>query len=371
MSRVLLVEPYHGGSHAAWADGLAGHSRHEIVTVAHPGSFWRWRMRGGSLTLAEAARAAVGDSGPPDVVLVSGMVDLAAWLGFTRRFLGDPPVVLYLHENQLLYPQAPGRRGDDSLALVNWLGMAAADEVWCNSAFQLDGLLAALPGLLGRSPDQPHTGWLPDVVARCRVVPVGVDLADIAVRTGDAPTPEVPTVLWNQRWDHDKNPAAVFRALSRLADEDVPFHVAVAGQNERVDPREFTDARERLGRRVVQFGHLPRDGYVALLARCDVVVSAADHEFFGIAVVEAVAAGCVPVLPARQSYPEMVPGQWHDASLYTDGDLTDRLRAVLTDLPGWRARVSGLDAAMRRFDWRTVIGDYDDRLAALVRRSRN
>ena len=88
-------------------------------------------------------------------------------------------------------------------------------------------------------------------------------------------------------------------------------------------------------------------------------------------VVEAVAAGCVPVLPARQSYPEMVPGEWHDASLYTDGDLTDRLRAVLTDLPGWRTRVSGLDAAMRRFDWRTVIGDYDDRLEALVRRSRN
>ena len=32
---------------------------------------------------------------------------------------------------------------------------------------------------------------------------------------------------------------------------------------------------------------------------------------------------------------------------------------------------AGLDAAMRRFDWRTVIGDYDDRLEALVRRSRN
>ncbi|HJL89620.1 MAG TPA: DUF3524 domain-containing protein, partial [Acidimicrobiales bacterium] len=72
MSRVLLVEPYHGGSHAAWADGLAAHSRHEVVAVSHPGAFWRWRMRGSSLTLAEGARAAGGRAGQPDLVSGSG-----------------------------------------------------------------------------------------------------------------------------------------------------------------------------------------------------------------------------------------------------------------------------------------------------------
>ena len=82
------------------------------------------------MTLAEATREAVAVHGAPDVVLVSGMVDLAGWLGLTRRFLGDPPVVLYLHENQLLHPLSPNQRADDEFPLVNWRGMAAADQVW-------------------------------------------------------------------------------------------------------------------------------------------------------------------------------------------------------------------------------------------------
>jgi glycosyltransferase involved in cell wall biosynthesis len=365
MARILLVEPFHGGSHGAWAEGLAAHSRHDVVVVSHPGSFWRWRMRGGALTLAAAAGEAVDEHGPPDVVLVSGMVDLARWLGFTRRFLGDPAVVVYLHENQLAYPLSPNQKADDEFPLGNWMSMAAADEVWCNSSFQLDGLLGALPALLERAPDQPHTGFLSAVAERCHVVPVGVDLVDVPVRAAGVPTPEVPLVLWNQRWDHDKNPSAVFNALGRLADEGVAFGVAVVGQNERVDPREFTVARERLGDRVVQFGFVDREEYVDLLGRADVVVSAAHHEFFGIAVVEAMAAGCVPVLPDDQSYPGLV-GEWADAVLYPDGGLTDRLREVLSDLPAWRTGVGGLDGSIRRFDWRTVVSDYDERFERLA-----
>ena len=365
MARILLVEPFHGGSHGAWADGLLRHSRHDLVVVTHPGAFWRWRMRGAALTLAEAARGAVDAHGPPDVVLVSGMVDLARWLGLTRRFLGDPAIVLYLHENQLMYPLSPNQKADDEHPLANWMSMAAADEVWCNSSFQLHGLLDALPELLERAPDQPHTGYVADVASRCLVVPVGVNLADVPVRSVDAPTPDVPTVLWNQRWDHDKNPTAVFNALGRLADEGIGFAVAVVGENERVDPREFTLARERLGDRVVQFGFLDRPAYADLLGRADVVVSAAHHEFFGIAVVEAIAAGCLPVLPAHQSYPGLV-GDWADVALYPDGGLTTRLRDVLVDLPAWRARAVGLDASIRRFDWLTVVSDYDDRLERLV-----
>jgi glycosyltransferase involved in cell wall biosynthesis len=365
MARILLVEPFHGGSHGAWAEGLVAHSRHDVVAVSHPGAFWRWRMRGAALTLAHAAGEAVQEHGPPDVVLMSGMVDLARWLGFTRRFLGAPAVVLYLHENQLGYPLSPHHKADDEFPLGNWMSMAAADEVWCNSSFQLDGLLGALPALLDRAPDRPHTGFLPAVADRCHVVPVGVDLVDVPVRATGRATSGVPLVLWNQRWDHDKNPSAVFDALGRLADEGVAFSVAVVGENERVDPREFSVARERLGDRVVQFGFVDREEYVDLLGRADVVVSAAHHEFFGIAVVEAMAAGCVPVLPDDQSYPGLV-GAWADVALYPEGGLTDRLREVLLDLPAWRAGAAGLDGSIRRFDWRTVVSEYDERLERLA-----
>ena len=51
--KVLLIEPFHSGSHKAWAEGLKKHSSHDVSIVSHPGSFWRWRIRGSALTLAE------------------------------------------------------------------------------------------------------------------------------------------------------------------------------------------------------------------------------------------------------------------------------------------------------------------------------
>lgn len=322
-------------------------------------------MRGGSLTLAEAAEQVVAKHGRPEVVLISGMVDLAAWLGFSRRFLGDPAVVLYLHENQLVYPLGPGQRPDEGLQIANWTSMAVADQVWCNSSYQRDSLLRALPPLLSRAPDNSHAHRLKGVLDTCHVVPVGVELSDIPTR-GITHDEGAPLVLWNHRWDHDKNPEAVFRSLTKLADEGVDFRLAIVGENSRVDPREFTEACRLLGDRVVQVGYLPRLAYTELLGQADVVVSAARHEFFGIAVVEAIAAGAVPVLPRRLSYPELIAEQYETVVLYPDGGLTVRLREVLKNLGWWRSQVEGLAEAMRRFDWSVLIDDYDTRLEHLA-----
>ena len=58
-------------------------------------------------------------------------------------------------------------------------------------------------------------------------------------------------------------------------------------------------------------GFIPdRAGYLQALAGCDWVTSTARHEFFGIAVTEAMLAGCLPWLPNRLSYPELVPEEY-------------------------------------------------------------
>ena len=209
--RVLLLEPYCGGSHAAWVEGFAANSRNEVVIASLPGHFWRWRMRGASINLADSAREAIAVSGKADLVLASGMFDLSSWLGLVRNFLGNPPVVLYLHENQLGYPISPGQQEGDEFALGNWRSMVAADEIWCNSRFQIDELIGALPGLLGRSPDASHIRLLDEVVARFSVLPVGVDLSAFSERMEPSrKTDSVPLVLWNHRWEYDKNPKSVY-----------------------------------------------------------------------------------------------------------------------------------------------------------------
>lgn len=364
--RILLVEPWLTGSHQAWAEGFAARSGHEVHVVAHDGAYWRWRLRGGAVTLAERAEAVVAEHGRPDVVLASSMLDVPAFCGHARAWMGSTPVALYLHESQAARSALTGEALDDDIAYRNWASMVAADHVFVNSDFHRTALFDALPDLLERPPDHRHVHLIEAVRARCTILPVGVDVG--AVRAaGDRRDDGDPIVLWSHRWDHDKAPELFFRALRRLDHEGLPFRVALAGANVRADPREFVEAEERFGPRLVHAGHLPRDGYVDLLGRSAVVVSTAVHEFFGVAMVEAMAAGAVPLLPRSLSYPEVVPPTYHEAVLYgAYGDMVRRLRGVLEDLPGARAAVAGLAHTMDRFDWSVLAPAYDDALAAVA-----
>ncbi len=362
---VLLCEPYFTGSHRAWAEGYARHSRHRVTLLTHAGRFWKWRMQGAALTLAQAARSLVARDGPPDLLLATDMLHLPAFLGFTRRFLGDPPVALYMHENQLTYPPPPGTKPDLTYAMINWLSMAAADRIFFNSAYHRAVFFEALPRLLKHFPDYTHTPLIEAVVARCEVLPVGVDL-----RRLDGPCPDRadgPTViLWNQRWEYDKDPATFFAALYRLADEGLPFRLILAGENFRRSPQEFEEARRRMADRLLHFGYAEPEVYPCLLRQADVVVSTARQEFFGVAVVEAIYAGAFPVLPRRLTYPDLIPPAYHDRCLYDDLEgLVTRLRWAVTHRERARAIARALRPIVASFDWAELAPRYDERLAAL------
>lgn len=357
---MLLCEPYFGGSHRSWAEGLARHTRHDLRLVTHAGGFWKWRMEGAALTLAEQIDEVVAVWGRPDVVLASDMVHLPALVGFARRSLADVPVVLYMHENQLTYPTPPDTPRNDTYAMTNWLSLAVADRVVFNSEHHRRELLGQLPRFLRRSPDHRHLDRLAAVEAATTVLPVGVDLDRFSRPRPDDGGP--PVVLWNHRWEYDKGPGAFFDALVEVAGTGVDFRVIVAGERFTRTPEAFEQGRRALGDRVTHFGTSADDDYPTLLARADIVVSTSRHEFFGVAVVEAIAAGAFPLLPRRLAYPELVGGD--EAFLYDDQvDLVARLHRALTD-PG--ARLAGAQrarTAVERFGWARVAPRYDDLLA--------
>ncbi len=363
MASVVVVEPWYGGSHRVWLDGWTARTDHDIATLTLPDRFWKWRMRGGAVELAAQFEAHVDTHGRPDAVVVSGLVDAAAFAGLTRRSLGSTPLALYMHENQVLYPLAPNQRPETDLALANWRSVLAADAVWWNSAFHRDALLEALPELLARQPERAQPDALARVRARSTVLWPGVDTSDLI----SAPRSQgsVPLVLWNQRWDHDKNPRAVFSALAAHARDGLAFDLVLAGENHGHGGLS-EDLRSDLADRIVHEGWLPAAEYRSWLTRADIVVSAADHEFFGIALVEAIAAGAVPVLPDRLSFPELIEAQWHDGALYPDGALRRRLASVLGDLDQWRTRLVGLRASMSRFDVAAAAAAHDQAVDRLI-----
>ncbi|MFT5204471.1 MAG: glycosyltransferase involved in cell wall biosynthesis [Candidatus Aldehydirespiratoraceae bacterium] len=350
---VDLVEPFYGGSHQAWVDGWRAHSRHQIRTFTLPARSWRWRMRGSAITLAAEM---VDADGPVDAIVASDMIDLADLITHTRRSHGGVAVVLYLHENQLTYPRQDGEALDAGLAWTTWRNLVAADQVWCNSAFHRDSLLAALPEFLNAVPDASHHHLLESVAMKMQILPVGIEPIEAVTK----PIVGAPLVVSNQRWHHDNDVGAVVRALIRLADDGVAFRVAVVGDDGGGEADTIHPLLDRLGGRVVARGRQSQADYGRLLEEAHVVVSAARNEFFGIAVAEAVSAGAVPVLPNALAYPETIPAMYHETALYPAGGLRPRLQRVLVDLPASVAAVDGLAASMHRFAWTNVAPQYDE-----------
>ena len=305
-------------------------------------------MRGGSVTLAEATERWVADNGRPDVVLVSSPLDVAAFMGLARRVIADAPVVAYLHENQVTYPHPDA--ADVDAAWRTWTSLVAADHVMINSRHHRDELADGLRRLLDPAPDHPHTHRLAPVLAGIEVVPIGVDLPDAAVGGGAG----VPRVLWNHRWDDDKHPEVFVRAIERIRADGASVEVVLGGADHWEGGQRRAEAADRLGDAVVAVGPFDDAAYRSHLAAADVVVSVADHDYFGVAVIEAIAAGCVPVLPNGLAYPELIPDRFHEHVFYADGGFRRRLAAVVDDLAAARASVAGLAEAMAVFDWRRV-----------------
>lgn len=362
--KILLVEPYYGGSHRAWADGYAAHSAHDVTLVTHEARFWKWRMHGAHLTLAQKAAAAL--DGPPDVAFVSSMMNVAAFLGAARHTIGDAPVAVYFHESQFDYPLSPLDRVDQTYPMINWSSAAVADLPIFNSRFHLSLFFEQAERFLRQFPDRRHGDLIDEVEQRSIVLPVGVDLERIGRRTarrGDGP----PLILWNQRWEHDKGPDEFVDLIAALLDRGLDFRVAVVGERFVSSPESFDRLPDLLGDRLVAFGFLPDDEYVDLLRSTDIVVSTAHHEFFGIAIVEAMAAGAFPILPNRLVYPDRIPEAHHDRCLYGDGrELVERVAWAIEHRTEAAAVASEVAGAVPQYDWTVVAPRYDEILGGLA-----
>ena len=353
--RIAIIEPYFGGSHQAWAEGYRDSSAHEVVLFTHEARFWKWRMHGSYLTLANEFVGYAAERGPFDVILASDMVHLPAFLGAIGPARGGAAAVLYMHENQLSYPLSPRDNVDEAYAMINWGSMNVADAVFFNSQFHYDAWFEGVGGLLKRFPDYQHSALVPDVQAKSGILPVGVDLERVA-RASSARV-DRPLILWNQRWDFDKGPAPFADAMIALATTH-DFDIALAGEMIGELP-DFTRLQAELPDRMRYVGHAPDPEYVALLGAADIVVSTATQEFFGIAITEAIFAGAFPVLPNSLVYPERIPPEHHQTCLYGEGELVERLRWAL-DNPADRARVvADLRPVMAAFDWSRIAPIYD------------
>lgn len=318
--KILLLSAYDTPSHRHWCETLMEHfPQHDWTMLNLPARYFSWRVRGNSLSFA------FGERDEPwqnyDLAIATSMVDLSALRGFVPS-LAQIPTLVYFHENQFAYPASQQQHKSIEPQILNIYTALAADKVVFNSEYNRQTFLAGANELLNKMPDQVPAGLLERIDSVSEVLPV--PLSSVSVESyRDNSTPL--QVLWNHRWEYDKAPVRLFAALKQALSSGVALELHIVGQQFRQAPSVFAEMESYLQEFypgvIKHWGFIesPAD-YQQLLAVCDVVVSTALHDFQGLAVLEAVAAGCIPMLPNRLCYSEW----FADSYLYTSFEDIDR-----------------------------------------------
>ncbi len=327
-------------------------------------------MRGSAAWFADLINQ--GSPLAPDLIFLTGFINVADLRGLLDPPLDRTPILLYMHENQLTYPLSPDEEFDFHFGFTNIISTLAADRVVFNSAWHRDLFLDALPGYLNKMPEAVPRDVADRLRERSAVLGVGLDRPPLPAdhfpryRGGECDPEAGPPwprgkrhlILWNHRWEFDKRPNLFAGALNRLLDRGLDFDVALLGEARGQD-QAFASLRDRLGARCLAYGHLPdRADYEAVLERADIVVSCAEQEYFGISVAEAVHAGCYPVLPRSQVYPSLYGTRCKGRHFY-DGE--EELVDLLADLITTNAcgHVCSLDRDMDVYCWDRLVPDFD------------
>ncbi|KAM3607558.1 uncharacterized protein V6R79_009613 [Siganus canaliculatus] len=355
-STVLLVEPFYGGSHKQLID-LLQQSVTGCTTFTLPAKKWHWRARTAALHFS----LNIPTCPSYRVLFCSSVLNLCELVAL-RPDLARLRKVLYFHENQLLYPVRKDQDRDFQYGYNQVLSCLVADEVVFNSAFNMESFLSSISSFMKKMPDYRPKDLDLLIRPKCTVLHYPIQFPDITrflpqhkllrrsadtflgddiirpqehqqsprceqdedQRTSSGSGVELRPaedevqdqekplhIVWPHRWEHDKNPELFFSTLIKLKERRLSFHLSVLGEAFTDPPDVFPEARRQLEDHVLNWGFLPsKDHYLRVLSQADVVVSTASHEFFGVAMLEAVHCGCYPLCPKALVYPEIFPAEY-------------------------------------------------------------
>ena len=352
---IILIEPFFTGSHKKWAEQLAANSHHDIDILSLPGRHWKWRMHGAAITLAESVLAL---KDKPDLFLVTDMIQLSVFKALISAQFPDVPIAVYFHENQITYPWSQtdpdiSLRRDNHYGFINYTSALLADLVLFNSQFHKHSFLGSLPKFLQQFPDYHNLSSTQKIIDKSQVLYVGINKPHL-IPTNRQHKPK--TILWNHRWEYDKNPELFFKLLQRIKAEGIQFRLIVVGESTQKHPAIFNKVKEMFREELIHFGYVDDpEKYIQLLQASDLLPVTAIQDFFGISTIEAIAHGVHPLLPNRLVYPEHIPDMQKENCLYDeDEDLYQKMKTFLT------SNKRSLDFSwVERYYWDNLIEEYD------------
>jgi teichuronic acid biosynthesis glycosyltransferase TuaC len=214
--------------------------------------------------------------------------------------------------------------------------------------------------LLGADVVAANSGWAANRCEQIARAPLPVEVLHLGADLPPAPDPAAraaagpPTVVTVAHLVERKRHALVLRALARLP-RDLDWIYEVVGDGPCRGPLEALAAELGIAERVRFHGQLDHPQALAVLARCDVFAMPGVEEPFGVAFVEAMAAGLPAIGTAGEGGPDDIAAAGPGMELVPRDDVK-ALSALLATLLGDREEVARRGAAARatverRFTW--------------------
>lgn len=156
----------------------------------------------------------------------------------------------------------------------------AADQVLFNSRFNQHSFLDNIVPFMNIQSDFKIKNFRHIIEPKCKVLYFPINFHKM---------PNEPLsnsnelhLLWPHRWEHDKNPELLAKVLIELERRQTQFIISIIGEKFQEYPSCLNEIKEKLGHKVRNFGYLDRSKYFECLLEADVVISTADHEFYGV-----------------------------------------------------------------------------------------
>lgn len=357
--KIALIDSFFSGSHKQWGLDLKQYSNHQIHFYSMKGIHWKWRMHGGAITLSKQLNESQFN---PDLILITDMIDVAVFKSLLKNELQNIPIILYFHENQLMYPKSKldmdsQKMRDNHYGFINFTSALVADKIIFNSLFHQNEFIKELNTLLKKFPDYSVIEHVAKIQNKTTVLPIGIK-HNIKGKNKHDNSP--PVILWNHRWEHDKNPEQFFNILFKLKNDNIKFKLNVIGENFKSSPKIFLKAKSKLTEEILNWGYVKsRDNYFNILKESDILPVTSNHDFFGISTVEAIFHGVHPILPNRLAYPEHIPLELNKECIYhSENDLFEKIKIILMNgIPNSNQK---LQNHIQKYEMNKVIQMYDD-----------
>ena len=366
--RILLLSAYDVDSHKRWRVELVKQfPEFEWHVLTLPPRYFRWRIRGNPISWYLSEKDVLSQQ--YDLVLATSMVDITTLRGLFPH-LGQSRLIVYFHENQFAYPISSDQHESIDPAMVNLYGALAADQIVFNSRYNKRSFYQGVKALIKKLPDHISLHIVPELEAKSVVLPVPLEDELFQARSTRSAEKsllnESVTILWNHRVEYDKGIDDFYQLLVSLVAKlkaksgvKAPnLKLILLGQRFRNVPKIWLQLQREFSSMIEFDGYASsKQDYYQWVRQADVVISTAHHEFQGLAVMEAVALGCIPLVPDRLVYPEIFEAEF---CYQNTEDAVAKLTTFLANSNSFRPMPD-----MASFSWSQLKGRYSSLLQGL------